>query len=82
VTPPTLTGASNRTIRVPKRLKRIRVRYAVDARDDVDGQLPVTCEPRSGSWFTVGRTRVLCSATDTSGNESGATFVVTVKRKR
>jgi HYR domain len=81
LTPPTLTGAANRTIRAPRRLKRVRVVYAVTAQDDVDGALSVTCRPRSGSWFTVGRTtRVRCSATDTSGNESTADFAVTVKR--
>lgn len=83
LTPPTLTGAVRRTTRAPRRLKRVRVAYTVTAQDDVDGTLPVTCRPRSGSWFTVGRTtRVRCSATDTSGNESTATFPVTVKRTR
>jgi HYR domain len=81
LTAPMLAGARNKTIRVPARLKRVRVRYTLTARDDVDGALPVTCEPRSGSWFTVGRTRVRCSAVDTSGNESKAAFAVTVKRK-
>jgi hypothetical protein len=83
VTPPTFKGARSRTIRIPRRLKRIRVAYTVTARDDVDGTRPVTCRPRSGSWFTVGRTtRVRCSATDTSGNGSTATFAVTAKRTR
>jgi hypothetical protein len=80
LTPPTLTGAVGKTVRAPKGQKRARVRYAVTARDDVDGAVPATCKPMSGSWFSIGRTRVRCSATDTSANESGATFVVTVKR--
>lgn len=82
LTPPTLTGVGSRTIRASRGLKRVRVAYTVTAQDDVDGALPVTCRPRSRSWFTVGRTRVRCSATDMSGNESTATFVVTVKRRR
>jgi hypothetical protein len=81
LTAPTLTGAIDRTIRAPRRLKRVRVAYEVTAQDDVDGAVPVTCRPRSGSWFKIGRTRVRCLAADTSGNESGATFVVTVKRR-
>jgi HYR domain len=80
LTPPTLTGAAGTTVRAPRGQKRVRVRYAVTAQDDVDGAVPATCKPRSGSWFSVGRTRVRCSATDTSANDSGATFVVTVKR--
>jgi hypothetical protein len=82
LTPPVLTGASSRTIRAPKGRKRARVAYSVTAQDDVDGVLPVTCRPRSGSWFEVGRTRVRCSAIDTSGNESTTTFSITVRRTR
>jgi hypothetical protein len=82
LTPPVLTGAAGRTIRVPRRVKRVRVGYAVTAQDDVEGALPVTCRPKSRSWFRVGRTQVRCSATDTSANESKVAFVVTVKRRR
>jgi HYR domain-containing protein len=82
LTAPVVTGARNRTVRAPRGRKRVRVRYAVSARDDVDGAIHPECRPKSGAWFTVGRTRVHCSATDTSGNESGATFLVTVKRAR
>ena len=81
LTPPTLTAPSSKTIRVSRRVKRIRVSYAVAAHDDMDGTVPVLCEPRSGSWFPVGRTPVHCSTADTSGNASKASFVVTVKRK-
>jgi hypothetical protein len=82
LTPPVLTGAHSKTVHVPRRLKRVRVAYAVTARDAVDGTLPVTCRPRSRSWFGVGRTRVRCIATDTSGNIRTVTFVVTVKRRK
>lgn len=82
LTAPSLTGAIDRTIRAPRRLKRVRVAYNVGAQDAVDGVLPVTCRPRSKSWFAAGRTRVRCSATDTSGNDATATFVITVSRRR
>jgi hypothetical protein len=82
LTPPALSGATSTTIRAPRRLKRVRVAYDVTAQDDVDGAVPVTCRPRSRSWFKIGRTLVRCSATDTSANESTAAFVVTVKRRR
>jgi HYR domain len=82
VTPPTLSGARSKTVRAPKRARRIRVIYKVTASDAVDGQLPVSCEPRSGARFPIGRTFVTCKATDSSGNTRGARFVVTVKRRR
>jgi hypothetical protein len=82
LTAPVMTGARNMTVRAPRGKKRIRVRYAVSARDEVDGAVRAACRPRSGSWFRVGRTRVRCSATDTSGNESTAAFIVNVKRAR
>ena len=81
LTPPVLAGAHSRTVHVPKRLKRVRVAFTVTARDAVDGTLPVSCRPKSRGWFGVGRTRVHCTATDTSGNTRSATFLVTVKRR-
>ncbi|TML03354.1 MAG: HYR domain-containing protein [Actinobacteria bacterium] len=81
LTPPVLTAPGRKTVLAPRRLKRVRVTYVVTAQDDADGALPVTCRPSSGSWFSIGRTRVRCSATDTSGNESAIIFVVAVKRQ-
>jgi HYR domain len=60
--------------------KRVRVRYAVMAKDAKDGLVRANCTPRSGSFFRRGRTTVRCSAADSSGNTTKATFVVTVKR--
>jgi hypothetical protein len=82
LTAPVVTGARNRTVRAPGGKRRVRVKYAVSARDDVDGAIRAACRPKSGSRFGLGRTRVRCAATDRSGNESRATFVVTVKRAR
>ena len=82
LTAPTIDGAVDKTVRVARRAKRVRVTYTVTAKDDVDGVVLVTCSPKSGSSFGVGRTRVTCSATDTSGNTGTASFTVTVKRRR
>jgi hypothetical protein len=81
VTPPTLSGATSKTVRAPKGAKRVRVTYAVSAHDDVDGAVPVSCFPRSGSRFPSGRTDVVCSATDASANTQTARFTITVKRR-
>ena len=55
------------------------VSYIASASDDVDGVVPVTCAPESGSLFPLGATIVECTASDSSGNSSTATFTVTVK---
>lgn len=82
VTAPTLAGARSKTVRVPKGAKNARVIFKVTATDDVDGSRPVSCAPRSGSRFKVGRTTVRCEATDSSGNAAKTAFTVTVKPRR
>jgi HYR domain-containing protein len=78
---PKLVGATAKTIRAPKGAKTARVTFKVTAVDDVDGAVPTSCQPRSGSRFKIGRTTVRCSATDSSANTATAAFTVTVKRR-
>jgi hypothetical protein len=82
VTPPRLNGATTKTVRAPRGQKRVHVIYRVTASDAVDGAVPVTCKPRSGSRFPLGRTRVTCSAMDKSANTATASFRVTVRANR
>ena len=82
MTPPTLSGATSKTVRAPRGVNRVRVTYKVTATDDADGQVPATCRPGSGSRFPVGRTVVRCSATDSSANTASASFRITVRRSR
>ena len=77
--PPTLSGATSKSVRAPKGAKRVRVTYTVTANDAKDGQVPVTCVPRSGSRFPVGRTVVKCAATDSSANTGNASLRITVR---
>jgi hypothetical protein len=79
LTPPVITGVS-KVARAPKGKKSVHVRYAVRANDAVDGTVPVTCAPASGSSFRVGRTRVTCTATDSSANTATVRFTITVER--
>ena len=80
LTPPTMTGAADKRVRAPRNTQRIRVRYFVSGRDDVDGAVRVACRPKSGSFFPVGRrTIVRCSATDTSANTQTTQFAITVR---
>ena len=55
------------------------VSYAASAVDDVDGSVPVTCVPPSGSTFPIGTTTVSCDASDAAGNSANASFNVHVK---
>lgn len=82
LTPPTLSGAIGKTVRAPREAKSVRVTFKVTARDDADGSLPVTCAPRSGSRFKLGKSRVTCAATDASGNTATARFTITVKARK
>src|SRR5205823_6431301 len=54
------------------------VTYSASATDNLDGPIPVSCSPASGSTFPVGTTSVGCSATDSHGNSASASFNVTV----
>ncbi|WP_406835704.1 HYR domain-containing protein [Streptomyces sp. AHU1] len=54
------------------------VDYPVTAYDNVDGDVPVRCEPPPGSTFPIGRTTVTCTATDRAGNTGRDTAVITV----
>jgi hypothetical protein len=54
------------------------VTYSASANDNVDGPLPVSCSPSSGSKFPVGQTTVTCSATDSHGNTAQKSFTITV----
>jgi HYR domain len=79
---PALSGAGNVTVNAPRGKRRARVSFFVRATDAVDGIVPVACTRRSGSFFKLGRTKVSCSATDSSANTGTASFTVTVKRSR
>jgi hypothetical protein len=77
VTPPVI--ASRPGLFVQTVLSSVAVPYtpptAVDA---VDGPVPVSCSPASGSFFPAGGTVVTCSAQDRSGNVATSTFAVNV----
>jgi hypothetical protein len=48
------------------------------ATDAAEGPKPVSCSPTSGSTFPLGGTTVNCTASDSHGNTSSASFAVTV----
>ncbi|MFC0601538.1 VWA domain-containing protein [Streptomyces palmae] len=58
-----------------------KIEFVSGAEDAVDGQLPVSCEPASGSLFPVGTTIVTCTATDSAGNTGKDTAIFKVLPK-
>jgi HYR domain len=76
---PVLSGVPKAlTVRSPRpAVVRYRAPTALDA---IDGAVDVTCVPRSGARFRLGRTVVRCAATDSSANEATAAFVVSVRK--
>jgi len=77
MTPPSPTVPSNITAEAAGPNGAV-VTFTASATDVVDGNVPVTCSPASGSVFALGPTTVTCSAFDTHGNSASASFTVTV----
>ena len=76
-TPPTLTLPSDMTVQATSTSGAV-VKFTASASDLVDGSVPFTCTPASGSTFPAGTTKVTCSATDKAGNSASGSFKVTV----
>ena len=54
------------------------VTFTASAVDNIDGSVPVTCSPASGSTFPSGRTQVRCTALDAHFNLTTESFFVRV----
>lgn len=76
MTPPVLSLPANMTVDGTGTLTPVS--YVASATDVVDGAVPVSCTPASGSGFSVGTTTGNCSAHDNSGNGRSGRFTVTV----
>lgn len=74
----TVTPAGNQTLEATGPTGAAAT-YSASATDLVDGTVPVTCTPTSGSTFAIATTGVTCTATDAAGNPGSATFDVTVQ---
>lgn len=75
-TPPTITVPGTITAKGTS-ASGGAVTYSVTA-SDPDDAATVSCSPASGSGFPIGWTTVSCTATDTAGNSSSASFLVVV----
>jgi HYR domain len=76
-TPPAFTSVPNNTTIAATSAAGAVYSYSVSATDD-SGTVNVTCSPASGSVFPPTTTTVNCTASDPSGNHTGASWQVTV----
>jgi HYR domain len=83
----TVTDTTNPVITVPGNINDSTtdpsgkvITYNPTATDNIDGSLPVSCSPASGTKFPANGnpTTVTCSATDTHGNTGTNSFTVTI----
>src|SRR5262249_46316880 len=75
-TPPALVVPGNIITKATSR-DGASVTFTSTATDIVDGSLPVSCTPASGSTFAVGVVTVTCMATDAHHNTTAGSFTVT-----
>ncbi|HEV8434473.1 MAG TPA: FlgD immunoglobulin-like domain containing protein [Thermoanaerobaculia bacterium] len=54
------------------------VTYTASATDNIDGSIPINCNPVSGTTFPYGTNVVQCSATDAHLNTATGSFIVTI----
>jgi hypothetical protein len=78
-TKPTITTPSNIVVGNDSSTGATVTYDAATATDLVDGSIPASCSPASGSQFALGTTTVTCSATDQAGNTATGTFTVEVQ---
>jgi hypothetical protein len=76
-TPPVLTLPADTTLAATSAAGAVGT-YSATASDLVDGSVPVTCAPPSGSTFPLGTTTVVCSASDAHENEVSGSFLIHV----
>ena len=77
-TAPTLSLPADMTVEATS-AAGATVNFTATANDVVDGALPVTCAPSSGSVFAIATTSVTCSASDSNSNTVSGGFNVTVQ---
>ena len=83
-TPPVITVPANITVKANAKQNHKRgsfISFTVSATDNVDGTVPATANPPSGSFFPIGITSVIVTAEDSHHNASQKQFTVTVKKK-
>ncbi|MDP8242953.1 MAG: HYR domain-containing protein [Candidatus Hinthialibacter antarcticus] len=76
--PPQITCQGNIVVEAESEFGTVVYYPTPEAMDNVDPSPIVECNPPSGSLIPVGSTIVNCTATDSSGNASNCSFIVSV----
>ena len=77
-TPPVIIAPEDQVLEATSAAGAIAT-FAGSATDIVDGSVPVSFSPASGSTFALGTTTVTATTTDAAGNSSSSTFTITVR---
>jgi hypothetical protein len=77
--PPTVTTSGDVTVASTSATGTVAT-FTATAEDKVDGKLPASCSPVSGTTFPVGKTTVSCWATNSLGKLRTASLAVTVTK--
>ena len=77
ITPPVVIVPNDMVIQATSN-DPVPTTFSASASDDVDGNITPVCSPISGSDFPIGKTTITCTATDTSGNTTRESFIITV----
>ena len=76
---PTIACSGDQSVNAEKGRSSAEVVWQDPAVADNSGDiLQVSCDPKSGSNFTIGQTRVICEVVDESGNRAECFFQINV----
>ncbi|MEO8077808.1 MAG: calcium-binding EGF-like domain-containing protein [Acidobacteriota bacterium] len=78
--PPVITTSGDMTVAAAS-AKGAVAKFTASAKEKIDGDRTVTCQPASGSTFPVGKTTVGCWAVSSLGKLKQTTLAVTVTKK-
>lgn len=76
--PPVLSGPAELSLPATSLSGRTVTLPTVSATDNLDGAIPVTCTPSSGTTFPIGTTTVTCTATDSDGNVGSHSYPLSI----
>ncbi len=77
--PPVITTSGDVTVAATS-AEGAAAKFTATAKDKVDGDRPVSCTPRSGSTFPVGKTTVSCWSSNSLGKLKQTSLTVTVTK--
>ena len=78
---PNVSCVENQSRATDKGKPTAETKWELPVASDNSGNVSVTCDPMSGTNFTIGQTPVTCESVDGSGNRAFCSFSVNVTGK-